>query len=98
MKRLLAGTAVVACFLGAIVLSGGGQAPKTAPGDVQVTVEDRNPWTSLQLNNDPDMFHFAVVSDRTGGHRARVFSEAVDRLNLLQPAFVVSVGDFIEGN
>src|SRR5262249_11046626 len=35
--------------------------------------------------------------DRTGGHRAKVFSQAVERLNLLQPQFVVSVGDLIEG-
>ena len=37
------------------------------------------------------------VSDRTGGHRARIFSQAVEQINLLQPAFVVSVGDLIEG-
>jgi hypothetical protein len=46
---------------------------------------------------DPDEFQFAIVSDRTGGHRAQVFSRAVARLNLLQPEFVLSVGDLIEG-
>src|SRR5205085_6346103 len=56
-----------------------------------------NPWTNLELRNDPDEFQFAVVSDRTGGHRAQVFSRAVARLNLLQPEFVLSVGDLIEG-
>jgi 3',5'-cyclic AMP phosphodiesterase CpdA len=60
-------------------------------------VQGRNPWTNLRLNNDPDEFRFAIVSDRTGGHRAKVFSQAVQRLNLLQPEFVLSVGDLIEG-
>lgn len=40
---------------------------------------------------------FAVVADRTGGHRPGVFREAVAALNLLAPDFVMSVGDFIEG-
>jgi 3',5'-cyclic AMP phosphodiesterase CpdA len=66
-------------------------------GDVQVQVEARNPWTHLRLNNDPSEFRFAIVSDRTGGHRARVFSQAVEQLNLLQPEFVLCVGDLIEG-
>src|ERR1700757_1134505 len=62
-----------------------------------VQVEERNPWTHLRLNNDPGEFRFALVSDRTGGHRARVFSQAVEQLNLLQPEFVLAVGDLIEG-
>ena len=56
-----------------------------------------NPWTNLAVNNDPDNFQFAIVSDRTGGHREGVFEDAIDKLNLLQPEFVVSVGDQIEG-
>ncbi|MFN4261856.1 MAG: metallophosphoesterase [Gemmataceae bacterium] len=67
------------------------------PADLHVQRENRNPWTNLNLNNHPEDFRFAVVSDRTGGHRAEVFSRAVDQLNLLQPEFVVSVGDLIEG-
>jgi len=56
-----------------------------------------NPWTSLNLNNDPKNFQFAIVTDRTGGHRAGVFEDAITKLNLLQPEFVMSVGDLIEG-
>src|SRR5262249_32543761 len=59
--------------------------------------EARNPWTHLKANRDPAEFQFAIVSDRTGGHRAKVFSRAVEKLNLMQPEFVVSVGDLIEG-
>lgn len=40
---------------------------------------------------------FAVVADRTGGHRPGVFASAITSLNLLAPDFVMSVGDFIEG-
>ncbi len=55
------------------------------------------PWTSLALNNRPGTFRFAVVTDRTGGHREGVFEDAVTKLNWLEPEFVMSVGDFIEG-
>ncbi|MDO3384579.1 metallophosphoesterase [Gilvimarinus sp. SDUM040013] len=58
---------------------------------------EATPWTHLQINNNPSAFQFAIVTDRTGGLRPGVFSEAVDKLNLLQPEFVVSVGDLIEG-
>lgn len=56
------------------------------------------PWTSLELNNDPDAFQFAIVSDRTGGARPGVFESAVGKINLLQPEFVMSIGDLIEGH
>lgn len=64
---------------------------------LQVEVEPRNPWTHLRINNDAEEFQFVLISDRTGGHRARIFSRAVDQINLLQPEFVLSVGDLIEG-
>ena len=51
----------------------------------------------MRLNNAANDFQFAIVSDRTGGHREKIFSKAVEQLNLLQPEFVVSVGDLIEG-
>jgi predicted phosphodiesterase len=56
-----------------------------------------NPWTHLNLYNNPDNFRFAIVADRTGGHRPGVFADAVEKLNLLKPEFVVSIGDLIEG-
>lgn len=98
MKRflfvLLAGT----ILLGAVALSQPGSKRDTSSSsDLQITVEDRNPWTNLRFNDGPDEFQFAVVSDRTGGHREKIFSRAVEQLNLLQPTFVLSVGDLIEG-
>lgn len=56
-----------------------------------------NPWSHLEINNNPDNFQFAIVTDRTGGHRPGIFEDAVNKLNLLQPEFVMSVGDLIEG-
>ena len=59
--------------------------------------KESKPYTHLRFKNDPDNFQFAIIGDRTGGHRPGVFPAATDLLNLLQPEFVMSVGDFIEG-
>jgi len=56
-----------------------------------------NPWTHLNFCNNPDEFQFAIVGDRTGEHKPDAFENAVEKLNLLRPEFVISVGDFIEG-
>lgn len=69
----------------------------TGRDQIQIEKGAKNPWTNLQINTDPEQFQFAVVADRTGGHRPKVFSQAVHRINLLQPQFVISVGDLIEG-
>ena len=61
------------------------------------TSEAATPWTSLNANDAEEDFHFVVVSDRTGGERPGVFPSALPKVNLLEPAFVVSVGDLIEG-
>jgi 3',5'-cyclic AMP phosphodiesterase CpdA len=92
VKHTILGLAALALLTAAVAFSR--QEKQSA---VAVKQEKRNPWTSLQLNSDPGDFRFAIVSDRTGSHRAKVFSRAVERLNLLQPAFVLSVGDLIEG-
>ena len=61
------------------------------------TNEAAHPWTSLTANDAPEDFHFVIVSDRTGGARPGVFESAIPKVNLLEPAFVVSIGDLIEG-
>jgi len=68
-----------------------------APRIQAQTSETANPWTSLEANDSDQDFAFVVVSDRTGGHREGVFEQSMPKVNLLQPAFVVSVGDLIEG-
>jgi len=59
--------------------------------------EGVKPYTHLRFQNNLNNFQFAVMGDRTGGHRPGVFPAAVDLLNLLQPEFVVNIGDLIEG-
>jgi predicted phosphodiesterase len=83
------------------VLAVGGAAAVSANRWVDVgfvfKTEAVNPVSRLDFPDDKSEFSFAVVSDRTGGHRANVFSQAIEKLNLMQPQFVVSVGDLIEG-
>ena len=55
------------------------------------------PWSSLEANDAARDFRFVIVSDRTGGARPGVFASAIPKVNVLEPAFVVSVGDLIEG-
>jgi hypothetical protein len=98
MKRLLLAGSAVAVLAAAIALSQNNPSPVApANGPPKIEVGERNPWTHLRWNNDPGEFKFVVVSDRTGGHREKVFSKAVEQINLLQPEFVLSVGDLIEG-
>jgi len=74
-----------------------GHAVAPEPAALTIKVEQKNPWTNLQVNSRRGNFQFAIVTDRTGGRRPGVFTEAVRKLNLLQPEFVISVGDLIEG-
>ncbi len=45
----------------------------------------------------PDAFTFVVVSDRNGGNIPGQWAAAVQQVNLLQPDFVICVGDLING-
>ncbi len=100
MKRLLAALLAVPVVAGALLLSRPTAAPTGAGAprpDLVVQQDETNPWTHLKLNNAPGTFRFAIVSDNTGGARDGVFERAVTQLNILQPEFVVSVGDLIQG-
>ena len=70
---------------------------RLAPTDRVEVADGTGPWTSLQALDSAARFHFVVVTDRTGGHRDGVFQQAMDKVDLMQPAFVMSVGDLIEG-
>lgn len=100
MKQFVLGIATATAMAGVIALSRSESSVEQKAADPNaITIEagNKNPWTSLDLKHDAEEFHFAVVSDRTGGHRDKVFSRAVQQINLLQPTFVMSVGDLIEG-
>lgn len=100
MKRILLLVAVAIPLVAAAVYSRQqptGSADAATTAEFKITTEAKNPWTSLKPNTHAEQFQFAVVTDRTGGHRAKIFSRAVHQINLLQPEFVLSVGDLIEG-
>jgi hypothetical protein len=73
------------------------QAQRQMPNLQIDTLKGATPWSTLNFNNNPFNFQFAIVSDRTGGHRPGVFEDGIKKLNLLHPEFVMSVGDLIEG-
>lgn len=93
MKRLTLAMLTCGALFGTILLANSDAIPSLLRIDQQQT----NPWTHLNLQNQPRNFQFAIVTDRTGGHRELVFEKAVRKLNLMQPEFVISVGDLIEG-
>ena len=91
-------------FLAVLVLASCG--PQSPPSSSQslaqtsinaVTEESAKPWTGLTPNDASNDFRFVVVTDRTCCHRPGVFAGAMPKVNVLEPAFVVSVGDLIEG-
>ncbi|MDC6406134.1 MULTISPECIES: metallophosphoesterase family protein [Maribacter] len=59
--------------------------------------EGPKPWTSAIFEPTEDDFTFAIISDLNGGERDGVYSAAVEQLNALDPTFVLSVGDLIDG-
>lgn len=67
------------------------------PQSVLSHPDNVHPLSRPENINHTDDFQFAIVADRTGGHRPGVFEYAIDKLNLMQPEFVMSVGDLIEG-
>ncbi len=55
------------------------------------------PWRGDRFANDKKSFQFVVIADRAGGNRPGVFEQTIHKINRLQPEFVLSVGDYIEG-
>jgi len=56
-----------------------------------------HPWTNKQISDSGGKFQFAILPDRTGRVRPGIFESAIAKINLLQPDFVITVGDLIEG-
>lgn len=66
--------------------------------DLDISIpEGPKPWSSLDINRSEDQFQFAIVTDRTGGRRPGIFLKGIGKINLLQPEFVMTVGDLIDG-
>ena len=58
---------------------------------------ENKPWTYEHVNDHKNKFNYVVVTDRTGGERKGIWQKGIDKITLMQPAFVVSVGDLING-
>lgn len=59
---------------------------------------ERHPWSHLNFKDDPQDFRFAIVPDRAGGDCRGAFTNALRCCNLMHPAFVMTVGDLINGH
>lgn len=70
---------------------GSGQSPAL---DGRVPLIDR-PWT-----HDEEKFSFVILGDKTSGGEGKwpIYDRAVDAMNLLDPDFVMSIGDMIPGH
>jgi hypothetical protein len=64
---------------------------------LQKIKSEKKPWTYEKVNDHKNKFNFVVVTDRTGGERKGIWEKGIEKINLMQPAFVVSVGDLING-
>ncbi len=56
------------------------------------------PYTHQNFLNDPEEFRFAVIPDRSGGDWRGAWTNALAKVNLLRPDFVITVGDLMEGS
>jgi predicted MPP superfamily phosphohydrolase len=70
---------------------------KEKPSFINAVSEYPRPWLHEEFNDSEDKFSFAIISDLTGGEREGVFDVAIAELALLQPDFIISVGDLIDG-
>ena len=57
----------------------------------------KKPWTHEKFLEGGGRFSFVIIPDRTGSERPGVFQEAVRKANMLQPEFIITVGDLIQG-
>ena len=57
----------------------------------------KKPWTHEKFLNSQNKFSFVIIPDRTGSERPGVFEAAVRKANMLQPDFIITVGDLIQG-
>ncbi len=105
-KRITGGTywlSLAGFVLTCVILHGGCSMPQSPSSSAVfhydgAALPGAKPWTSESFVNDPDDFQFVIIGDRTGGANAQgTFDMAMGQINLLQPEFVINVGDMIEG-
>ena len=111
MKRtaLKVTTVLMSVVIAGVSLTASAQTPATKKAQQQAkkapafsydkaALPNAKPWTAKKFNNKPRNFQFAIIGDRTGGANVEeTFKIAMGQINLLQPEFVINVGDVIEG-
>ncbi len=55
------------------------------------------PVTNLQVKGAPDKIQFAIIADINGGNIPGVLELASSKIKNLQPPFLMSVGDLVDG-
>ena len=59
---------------------------------------EKKPWTHTKFQNQADDFSFIIIPDRTGGERRKgIWAGALEKANMFNPDFIITVGDLIEG-
>ena len=59
--------------------------------------EGKKPWTHENFIAGDEKFSFIIIPDRTGSERPGIFEQAITKANSLQPDFIMTVGDLIQG-
>ncbi len=72
----------------------------TAAQAQRPVLADDLPLIDNAWSNDGDKFSFVILGDKTSGGEGKwpIYDRAVDAINLLNPDFVITVGDMIPGH
>ena len=92
----------VLVVMGSICISAYAEVPKENSTSVfkydKAAISGPKPWSSTEFKNNPNNFKFAILGDRGGGaNLLGTYEKAMEQLNWIQPEFVMSVGDYVEG-
>jgi hypothetical protein len=88
---------ILCCLIIATFLSGCKVSQVQMPLFEHEVKTAQKPWTSDTFEPEEEDFTFAIISDLNGGERKGIYQTAVAQLNRLDPTFVLSVGDLIDG-
>ena len=64
-----------------------------------INVNGKNAFVKREFIENNEKFTFAILGDKTNGGEFNwpIFDRAVEEINLLQPDFVIMIGDMIQG-
>ena len=80
-----------------IIVSSCSPKEQQSPAFVHDVTTKVKPWSGDEFEAAEEDFTFGIIADLTGGERQRIFNVGVAQVNRLEPTFVLSVGDLIEG-